>query len=73
MRLRWSDKLRIAHKVYLEPVAITAIGVQAGKSCLRTVSRYCRIAALEKLVRDGYPLDTVSPKLFNELRRAVTS
>ena len=67
-----SDKIRVPHKVYLEPVLIFAANHQAGKSNLRTVSRYCRMSVIEKLVRDGYPLSNVSPRIYRDIHRAVT-
>lgn len=72
MIAKTSDRIRVAHKVYLEPLLVSAANHQAGKSGLRTVSRYCRMAVIEKLARDGYPLSTVSPRIFRDLHRAVT-
>jgi len=65
MKCNFSDKNCNLYQVYLEPVLATAASHQASKSKLRTRSKWLREAAIEKLIREDYPLKTMSSK-FNE-------
>jgi len=76
MKAIWSDRIRVAHKVYLEPVLITGCRHRAGKGDERTVSRWGREAIIRRLLDEGFPLREVAPRLMarrdRELQRAMT-
>jgi len=56
------DSIRLDYRVYLEPVLAQAARSRAGKVGCRTLSKYIRYAIINQVLRDGYPLETVSQK-----------
>jgi hypothetical protein len=64
MKAIFSDKIRKDYRVYLEPVLATASKHQALSVNCKTMSRYIRRAVIMQLIRDGYPLGSVSKKFI---------
>ena len=65
MKLKFSDKLRVDYKGYMEPILLTACDHQAKKCGARTRSKYIRYAVIRALIQDKYPLNKISSK-FNK-------
>jgi len=71
MIAKWSDKIRIQSKFFAEPILLTAAEHQGNKHVKKlSRSKYIRLALIEKLFRDEYPLSEISSK-FNGFRRAM--
>jgi len=70
MNAIYSDRIRKDYRVYLEPVLATASAHQAGVVGCRTMSRYIRRAVVTQLIRDGYPLGSVSEK-FEKYQQVI--
>ena len=64
MIAKFNDTIRKDYRVYLEPVLATACAHQAEKVGVRTMSRYIRRAVIYMLKTDGYPLDSVTKKVY---------
>jgi len=62
MKLKWSDKIRVDYKGYMEPLLLAACEHQAKKCGANTRSKYIRYAVIRALIKDGYPLKEVSNK-----------
>ena len=62
MKAKWSDKIRVDYKGYMEPLLLTACEHQAEKCGAKTRSKYIRYAVIRALIEDGYPLDKLSSK-----------
>lgn len=71
MKAVFSDKIRIEYGVYLEPILSTA-SKHEGEKCGLSRSEYIRQALIEKLIRDDYPLSSITGK-FNEFYKGMTS
>ncbi len=74
MKAKWSDKIRVDYKGYMEPVLLMACDHQATKCGAKTRSKYIRYAVIRALIEDGYPLKDVSNKFdkFYKQNQRVT-
>lgn len=70
MKANFSDGFRKDYKIYLEPLLATGC-MNRGNKLKITRSKYIRYAVINQLIRDGYPLKTISNK-FNAFYRGMT-
>ena len=67
----YSNILRFDYKGYMEPILLTGCNHQADKLKI-TRSKYIRYAVINQLIRDGFPLKSISNK-FNAFYRGMTA
>jgi hypothetical protein len=72
MKAKWSDKIRVDYKGYMEPLLLTACEHQATKCGAKTRSKYIRYAVIRSLIQDGYPLNKISKK-FDKFYQPIKS
>lgn len=67
----YSDVLRQDYKGYMEPILLTGCNHQANKLKI-TRSKYIRYAVINQLIKDGFPLKSISNK-FNAFYKGITT
>jgi len=70
MKANFTDIFRNSYKIYIEPLLATACIHQGGKLKISR-SKYIRYAVINQLIRDGYPLKSISNK-FNAFYKGIT-
>ena len=65
-----SDTFRQDYKGYMEPVLLSGCNFQAEKLKI-TRSKYIRYAVINQLIKDGFPLKSISNK-FNAFYKGMT-